>query len=66
MTDTVTETKQDYIDCVAKLVEDPLYADDVRSRIKKGLPVIYRDPQAIEGFVKFVRDAHHKSAGITK
>ena len=64
--DTITESKQDYIDCVAKLVEDPLYAEDVRSRIKKGLPVIYKDPQAIEGFVKFVRDVHQKSAGAAK
>lgn len=64
--DTITETKQEYIDCVAKLVEDPLYAEDVRSRIKKGLPAIYKDPQAIDGFVKFVREAHLKSAGVTK
>ena len=64
--DTITETKQEYIDCVAKLVEDPLYAEDVRSRIKKGLPAIYKDPQAIDGFVKFVREAHLKTAGVTK
>jgi protein O-GlcNAc transferase len=64
--DMITENKQEYIELVAKLVEDPLYSEDVRSRIKIGLPKIYRDPEAIDGFVKFVREAHKTSTAGAK
>lgn len=56
VTETIVQSKNEYIDMVCRLVQDNEYSEKIRSKIRTNINKIYKDEEAMKGFESFIKN----------